>query len=146
MRQRLLHCFINIFIYRRTLRLNSRGSAASAVQSQCTPVNKDVDKAVKEALSHQENRRSLVISGIKESISQDEDARFVKDLFSYQCFVCLPHCRAAMWEADKTLVRADSVFSTKFLKSLFQTGYFGWKLTQREITTRAWRAYLFDND
>ena len=30
-------------------------------------------------LSHQENRRSLVISGI----SQDEDARFVKDLFSY---------------------------------------------------------------
>ena len=38
---------------------------------------------MKEALSHQENRRSLVISGIKESISQDEDARFVKDLFSY---------------------------------------------------------------
>ena len=61
----------------------SHVAATSAVQSQCTPVNKDVDKAVKEALSHQENRRSLVISGIKESISQDEDARFVKDLFSY---------------------------------------------------------------
>ena len=61
----------------------SHVAATSAVQSQCTPVNKDVNKAVKEALSHQENRRSLVISGIKESISQDEDARFVKDLFSY---------------------------------------------------------------
>ena len=61
----------------------SHVAATSAVQSQCTPINKDVDKAVKEALSHQENRRSLVISGIKESISQDEDARFVKDLFSY---------------------------------------------------------------
>ena len=61
----------------------SHVAATSAVQSQCTSVNKDVDKAVKEALSHQENRRSLVISVIKESISQDEDARFVKDLFSY---------------------------------------------------------------
>ena len=61
----------------------SHFAASSAVRSQCSSVNNDVDKAVKEALSQQENRRCLVISGIEESNSLDHDASFVKEVFSY---------------------------------------------------------------
>ena len=58
-------------------------ATSAALTPQRTSNNSDVDKAVKEALSHHENRCSLVISGIEDSKSQAHDACFVTDLFSY---------------------------------------------------------------
>ncbi|KAL5490852.1 hypothetical protein EMCRGX_G016044 [Ephydatia muelleri] len=53
-------------------------ATSAAVDSQRISNNNDVDKAVKEAFSHHENRCSLVISGIEDSKSQAHDACFVK--------------------------------------------------------------------